>query len=111
MAARINLTPLQVFDPISDPSSIAKGWKRFETYLIALNITDDKQKRALLFYQAGELTQDIFNTIPDTGEDYPTAMTKLNEYFASKKIWIMKCFNFDKQFSRKMRQLIILLPD
>ena len=78
MAARIDLTPLQVFDSISDPSSISQRWKswkrRFETYLIALNITDDKQKRALLLYQAGELTQEIFDAIPDTGEDYPTAM-------------------------------------
>ena len=89
MAARIDLTPLQVFDPISDPSSISQRWKswkrRFETYLIALNITDDKQKRALLLYQAGELTQEIFDTIPDTGEDYPTAIVQLTINFQKLK--------------------------
>ena len=29
-------------------------------YLTAMNITDDKQKRALLLYQAGRETQEIF---------------------------------------------------
>ena len=55
---------------------------------------DDKQKWAPLLYQAGELTQDIFNTIPDAGEDYPTAMTKLTLHPRKYEF-----FNFDKQFS------------
>ena len=108
-----------MFDPISDPSSISQRWKswkrRFETYLIALNITDDKQKRALLLYQAGELTQEIFDTIPDTGEDYPTAMTKLDEYFAPKKNIDYENFQFRQavqlkdetvdQFATQLRKL------
>ena len=52
---------------------------------------------------------DIFNTIPDTGEDYPTAMTKLNEYFASKKIWIMKAVQQKDEtvdhFATRLKQL------
>ena len=57
---RIDLTPMAPFDPLSDPSSLSQRWKtwkrRFETYLIALNVTDNKQKRALLLYQAGQAT-------------------------------------------------------
>jgi hypothetical protein len=40
------------------------------SYLDALKITDDKQKRALLLlYQAGQETQKLFDTFPDTGDD------------------------------------------
>ena len=52
MAARIELHPLLPFDPISDPTSIGQRWKvwkrRFETYLVAIDVKDDKRKRALL---------------------------------------------------------------
>ena len=58
MAAKIEVHPLQPFDPVTDPTSIGQRWKtwkqRFETYLVAVNVTDDKQKRALLLYQAGK---------------------------------------------------------
>ena len=64
MASKIDLPPLQAFDPVSDPTSLSQRWKtwkrRFETYLDALKITDDKQKRALLLYQAGQETQELF---------------------------------------------------
>ena len=71
MAMKIYLTPLPPFDPLTEPkaSSISqrcKSWKhRFETYLVTLNITEDKQKRALLLYQAGQATQEIFDTRRD----------------------------------------------
>ena len=85
--ARIDLCSLSPFDPISDPPSIGQRWKtwkkRFETYITALGVTDKKQKRALLLYQAGEATHEIFDTLPDTGAsgDYDTAMVKLDAYF------------------------------
>ena len=50
-----------------------------------MNIKDDKQKRALLLYQAGEATQEIYDTLEETGEDYKTAKEKLDEYFSPKK--------------------------
>ena len=69
MATRLDVTPLPPFDPVNDPTSLIQRWKtwkrRFETYLLALNITDDKQKRALLLYQAGQETQEIFDTLTD----------------------------------------------
>ena len=89
---KINVTPLLPLDPISDPTSLSQRWKtwkrRFETYLVAVNVKDNTQKRALLLYQAGEATQEIFETFPDTGDhdDYNTALDKLDEYFAPKKM-------------------------
>ena len=48
MAARVDLMPLPPFDPLTEPSSITQCWKtwkhRFKTYLIALNVTEGKQK-------------------------------------------------------------------
>lgn len=89
MAAKLDLAPLPPFDPLSEPSSLGQRWKnwtkRFQTYIVAMNITDDKQKRALLLYQAGPATQEIFETLSDTGDDYKTAQEKLDAYFLPKK--------------------------
>ena len=62
--------------------------------MTALDIQNAKQKRALLLYQVGEATQTIFDTLADTGEDYETAMTKLNEYFTPKKNVDYEIFKF-----------------
>ena len=88
-APRIEVPPLIPFDPVSEPTSVSQRWKaskrRFEIYLIAVNVKDDAQKRALLLYQAGEATQEIFGTLEETGDDYKTAIEKLDEYFTPKK--------------------------
>ena len=74
--AKIDWVPLLPFDPHGDPSSLRQRWKIwtkcFQTYIVAMNIMNDKQKRALLLYQAGEATQEIFETFPETGKDYAT---------------------------------------
>ena len=59
-----------------------------------MNITNDKQKRALLLYQAGEATQEIFETLPETGDDYATAQAKLDQYFSPKKNVNYQVFQF-----------------
>ena len=63
---KIDFAPPPPFDPHGDPSSLSQWWKiwtkRFQMYKAAMNITNDKQKRALLLYQAGEATQEIFET-------------------------------------------------
>ena len=52
MTRRIEVHPLDPFDPVGDPTSIGQRWKawrrRFETYLIALEFKNDAQKGALL---------------------------------------------------------------
>ena len=102
MAARLDLPPLQPFDAYSDPSSVGQRWKswrrRFQTYIAAINVTDTAQRRALLLYQVGQATQDIFDTIPNNGadDDYTTALEKLDEYFLPKKNIDFEIFQFRK---------------
>ena len=119
MAARVDLLPLPLFDPLSDQTSLSQRWKswtkRFEMYLVATNITDDKQKRAMLLYQAGSATQDIFETLTDTGTDYATAKKKLDDYFFPKKNVDYEIFQFRQttqlpgetveQFATRLRKL------
>ena len=119
MAVRIDIPPLQPFDPLTDRTSIGQRWKswikRFDTYLLASNITNDRQKRAMLLYQAGSETQEIFETLADTGVDYATAKTKLDEYFSPKKNVTYEIFQFRQatqqtgesveQFATRLRKL------
>lgn len=119
MASKIDLDPLLQFDPLSEPSFLSQRWKswmkRFQTYVAALDIKEDKQKRALLLYQAGEATQEIFETLEGTGKDYKTAKEKLDEYFSPKKNVDYEIFQFRKatqqpnetvdQFVTRLRKL------
>ena len=71
---------------------------------MATNITDDKQKRAMLLYQVGTETQEIFETFQDTGDDYATAKAKLNEYFYQKKTLTLRYSSSVKRFNRLVKQ-------
>ena len=51
----------------------------------ASGVTDDKQKRQLLLHYAGTDVQDIFYTLPNTGETYTTAKEKITAYFTPRK--------------------------
>ena len=59
-------------------------------------MTDKKQKRALLLYQAGQATQDIFDTLAETGDDdgYNSAVASLDTYFSPKKHVDYEIFKF-----------------
>ena len=91
--------------------------KQFETYLVATNITNGKQKRAMLLYQVGTKTQEIFETFQDTGDDYTTAKAKLNEYFLPKKNVDFEIFQFRQaiqqagetveQYATRLRKLAV----
>ena len=100
MLGRMDLAPLMPFDPHSAPSSIGQRWqawrRRFETYLRALNITNTTRQRALLLYQVGQATQEIFDTIPENGadDDYATALATLDAYFLPKKSVDFEIFQF-----------------
>ena len=80
MVAKLDLAPL-LFDPLQKPSSLRQRWKswikHFKTYVAAMNITDNQQKRALLLYQAAPENQETFETLTNTG-DYKTAQEKLD---------------------------------
>ena len=61
-----------------------------------MNITNTTQQRALLLYQVGQHTQEIFDSFPNNGEDddYDTALQKLDEYFLPKKNVTYEVFQF-----------------
>ena len=105
MTVKPDLPPLPPFDPLSEPSSLSQRWKtwtkRFEMYVAAMKIDDDKQKRALLLYQAGQETQEIFETLTETGDDYATAKKKLDDYFSPKKNVDYEIFQFRQAVQQK----------
>ena len=53
--------------------------------MVTLNTTEDMQKRELLLCQAGQATQEIFDSYTETGEGFAMVMTKLDGYFSMKK--------------------------
>ena len=70
---------------VTETSSLAQRWdkwtKSLENHIRASGISDQKQKRAILFHLAGTEFQEIFETLPETGDDYKTALEKLTEHF------------------------------
>ena len=85
----LGLPSIQPFSPSGDPSNLSQRWckwkKSLEYFLLASGINDEKRKRALLLHLIGADTQEIFETFSNTGEDYKSAMVKLDEYFDHKK--------------------------
>ena len=88
------------FEPfdIHADGAIAQRWrkwtKRLENLFVAAAISDKNRQRALLLYYAGEGVSEIFETLPDTGDDFETAKTKLNAYFDPKKNVEFEIFTF-----------------
>ena len=71
-----------------------KWLKRFERLLVAMNMSNDARKRALLLHYAGPTVDEIFDTLEDTGTDYKTAADKLTEYFSSQVNTTYEVFKF-----------------
>ena len=84
------LPPFPPFSVHEDDASVGPRWKKWlkrcEMYLAAHEVKDPTRKRALLLYSAGEEVADIFETLPDQGEEkeYDKAVTALNAYFQPK---------------------------
>ena len=82
---------MPIFEPKSDPTNTSARWtqwvERFHTYLVAADIKDDTQKRAILLYQAGPEVFEIFKTLQDTGEakDFKRAVDALTAHFEPDK--------------------------
>ena len=87
--AALQLLTLAPFSVLSDSSTLSQRWtkwvKSFEYFLVASNVTDKKRQRALLLHLAGPEVQEVFETLSDTGDDYATALDKLNAYFNPQK--------------------------
>ncbi|CAB4016981.1 Retrovirus-related Pol poly from transposon [Paramuricea clavata] len=76
-----------------------KKWvTRLERLLTAMNITDKKQKKALMLHFAGPEVDEIFDTLEDPeGEadtDYEAAVGKLTKYFAPQTNIAYEVYNF-----------------
>ena len=93
----LGLPSIQLFNASGDPSNLSQRWckwkKSFEYFLLASGINDEKRKRALLSHLIGADTQEIFETFSNTGEDYETAMVKLDDYFDHKKTFLFNVIN------------------
>ena len=72
-ALQLPATCTQPFSVTSDQTMIGQRWlkwvKGLEYFLTALNITNKKQKCAVLLHLAGAEVQTVFETLIDTGED------------------------------------------
>ena len=84
-----------------------KWLTRFERLIVGMNITDATQKRALLLHYAGPDVNDIFETLPDTGEDkdYKKAVECLNAYFVPKVNTIYEEYQFRQAKQRSNESL------
>ncbi len=58
---------------VEDPSNLAVQWekylKRVNNLVTAMNLCDAGRKRALLLHYVGERVNDIFDTLPDRGDN------------------------------------------
>ena len=85
---------IKTFDCFGDQNTLGLRWKRwltaFELFadgkgliLNEDNANNRQRRRALLLHLAGTDVQDIFSTLPNTGDakDYKTAVDALNAYF------------------------------
>ena len=110
MAQASSLPPVPPFMEASDPATAHTAWKRrvtrFEQYLAAADIKKEQRKRALLIYLAGETVADIFATLPDTGDDYSTAITRLNEHFEPQKNLLHETYMF-RQSKQEVNETLV----
>lgn len=106
-----------------DPTATGQRWdkwkKRFENFLLAMDIDDDT--RALLLHYIGPSAFDIFETLTDTGDakDYKKAMERLTEHLTPQRNVDYETYLFRQarqqsnetlgQFTTRLRQLNITL--
>ena len=88
MASKLDLSqppPFTIGNGGDNQAARWEGWvKSLEYFLGACDIRDKKRKRHVLLHVAGEEVQDVFDTLTETGDDYDTAIDKLNSYFKQK---------------------------
>ncbi|CAB3980122.1 Hypothetical predicted protein [Paramuricea clavata] len=102
MASAGNLQPMPPFDPKTDVSAVAQRWeqwlKRFQRYLLAMNIKSKARQRAMLLYATGPKVEAIFDTLLDNGlgDDFKTTCEKLTEYFSPSKNVPFEVYKFSQ---------------
>ena len=99
MASGTTLPVFPEFD-LRDQANLATRWekdmKRFNNLMAAMDVKEESRKRALLLHYSGEEVNDLFDTLPDTGEDkdYKKACEALTRYFTPKKNVSFEIFKF-----------------
>ena len=60
--------------------------RKFENLVVALNVTDDRQKKALLLNYVGEEAYKVYENLTSGAEDdmYETVITLFDGHFAPK---------------------------
>ena len=87
--ANLTLPSFPVF-PLDDYTTISTLWKkykrRFENLVIALSVTDDRQKKALFLNYIGEEAYEVYENLTTGAEDetYEDVITLLDGHFAPK---------------------------
>lgn len=85
---------------LRDQTNLATRWekylKRLKNLMTAMKMTDEGRKRALLLHYIGEEVNDLFDTLPDKGEDndFNKACDALTQYFTPKKTVSFEIFKF-----------------
>lgn len=87
----------QYFPPLdveTDPTNMGTRWKkwidRFDNFLDAFNITEDRRKKSMLLHFIGEKAHEIFLTLPEPEnpnaltQQYELAKLKFSQYFVQK---------------------------
>lgn len=94
----LSFPPLLQFDFHGEPETVGIRWSnwvtRFENYTVAVHITEDLQKRALLLHYAGEAIHNLFVSLPEsaTAQTYAQTLEKLNNYFLPKRNTVFETF-------------------
>ena len=87
--AALQIPAIPPFDPNGNQNTIASKWekwkKSFGYFVSAAAVADDARKRSLLLHLMGQASQEIFDTLPDTGASFDEAINALNAHFSVKK--------------------------
>ena len=85
----LTLPPFPVFT-LDDYRTISTRWKKykrwFENLVVALNVTDDRQKKSLLLNDIGEEAYEVYKNLTTGAEDktYEAVITLLDGHFDPK---------------------------
>ena len=85
---------------LRDQTNLAPQWekylKRFNNLMTAMKMTDKSCKWGLLLHFVGEEANNLFDTLPDKGEDnnFQKACEDLTKHFTPKKNVLFKIFKF-----------------
>ena len=97
MSKILDIPAVEAFNCNTD-GNLASEWekwkKRFQYYVAAAGLSDNKQKRAVLLHLIGPAGQEIFDILSERRDNYESAIASLDKYFMPKKKLIYKCYNF-----------------